>query len=68
MIMDCKTDSEFLYHILFECRHIKQFWKDFQYYYYTLTREFVCLTLQGVITGWNIMYKLPFTELFDTDH
>ena len=35
----------------FECRHTKQFWKEFQYYYYTLTREFICLTLQDVITG-----------------
>ena len=47
----CKTDSESLYHIFFECRHTKQFWKEFQYYFYTLTREFVCLTLQKVITG-----------------
>ena len=47
----CKTDSESLYHIFFECRHTKQFCKKFQYYFYTLTREFVCLTLQKVITG-----------------
>ena len=47
----CKTNSEFLYHIFFECRHSKQSWKEFQYDYYTLTREFVCLTLQDVITG-----------------
>ena len=47
----CKTDSEFLYHIFFECRHTKQFWNEFQYYYYTLTREFICLTLQDVIKG-----------------
>ena len=33
------------------CRHTKQFWKKFQYYFYPLTREFVCLTLQDVITG-----------------
>ena len=46
-----QTDSESLYHIFFECRHTKQFWKEFQYYYYTLTREFICLTLQDVITG-----------------
>ena len=57
----CKTDSESLYHIFFESRHTKQFWKEFQYYYYTLTREFYYLTLQDVITG------MLFTELFDTD-
>ena len=63
-----KTDSESLYHIFFECRHTKQFWKEFQHYFSTLTREFVCLTLQDAITGILIIYKLPFTELFDTDH
>ena len=25
----CKTDSESLFHIFFECRHTKQFWKEF---------------------------------------
>ena len=35
----------------FKCRHTKQFWKEFQYYFYTLIREFVCLTLQDVIAG-----------------
>ena len=25
--------------------------EEFQYYYYTLTREFICLTLQDLITG-----------------
>ena len=53
----CKTDSESLYHIFFESRNTKQFWKEFQYYFYTLTREFVCLTLQDVITG--IMHSNP---------
>ena len=52
-----KTDSEFLYHIFFECRHTKQFWKEFQYYSNTLTRRYYR----------NIIYKLPFTELLDTD-
>ena len=27
------------------------FWREFQYHFYTLTREYICLTLQGVITG-----------------
>ena len=49
----CKTDSESLDHIFFECRHsdTKQFWKEFQHYFYILAREFVCQTLQDVITG-----------------
>ena len=46
-----KAVSESFYHMFFECRHTKQFWKEFQYYYYTLTRDFVFLTLRGFITG-----------------
>ena len=43
----------------------KQFWKKFQYYYYTLTGEFVCLTFQDVIAGILYTNSLPFTELFE---
>ena len=46
-----QTDSESLHHIFCKCRHTKQVLKEFQYYFYTLTREFVCLTLQDVIAG-----------------
>ena len=62
----CKTDSESLYLIVFERRHTKQFWKEFQYYFATLTREFVCLSLQRLYYR-NIIYKFSFAELFDTD-
>ena len=47
----CKIDSESLYRIFIECKHTKKFWKEFPHYFYTLTRKFVCLTLQDVITG-----------------
>ena len=61
-----QTDSESLYHIFCKCRHTKQFLKEFQYYFYTLTREFVCLTLQDVIAG--ILYTNgPLLILYDTD-
>ena len=49
-------DSETLYHVFFECKNTKQFWKKFQNYFYTLAREFVCLTLQDVITGTSYMF------------
>ena len=58
-----KTDSESLYLITFECRHTKQFRKEFQYYFYTLTREFVCLSLQRLYYR-NIINKFSFAELF----
>ena len=60
----CKTDSESLYHIFFEYRHTKQFWKEFQCYYYTLRIRPSDLTRRYY---GNIIYKLPLTELFDTD-
>ena len=62
----CKTDSESLDHIFFECRpDTKQFCKEFENYFYTLTREFVSDLTRRYYR--NIIYKLPFTELFDSD-
>ena len=36
---------------LFHCSFVQPFWKDFEYYFYLLIREFVHLTLQDVMTG-----------------
>ena len=63
----CKTDSESLYHIFFECRHSKQFWKEFQYYRLLHIDKRIRLSDLTRRYYRNIIYKLPFTELFDTD-
>ena len=47
-----KTDSESLYHIFFECRHTKQFWKEFQYYLY--------------LWGWRRNQTLPVITAFSS--
>jgi len=47
----CKTEPETLHHLFFECCRVQQFWKEFQWYFYKLSGEFVCLTLQDVIIG-----------------
>ena len=47
----CKSEPETPHHLLFHCSLVKPFWKDFEYYFYLLTREFVHLTLQDVIIG-----------------
>ena len=47
----CKLEPETPHHLLFHCSLVQPFWKDFEYYFYLLTREFVHLTLQDVMTG-----------------
>ena len=47
----CKSDSETLSHLLFDCIKTKGFWRDFESYFYSLSKEFVHLTLKDVIVG-----------------
>ena len=47
----CKSDSETLSHLLFDCIKTKSFWRDFESYFYSLSKEFVHLTLKDVIIG-----------------
>ena len=51
----CKSEPEALYHVLFYCSHVQRFWKDFEYYFYLLTKEFFHLTLRDVMIG--ILYE-----------
>ena len=45
---------------LFHCRLVQPFWKDFEYYFYLLTREFVHLTLHDIMIGIiYAKYRLP---------
>ena len=54
----CKSEPETLYHVLFYCSHVQRVWKDFEYYFYLLTKEFFHITLQDVMIG--ILYaKCP---------
>ena len=47
----CKSESETLSHLLFYCIETKSFWRDFEFYFYSLSKEFVHLTLKDVIVG-----------------
>ena len=47
----CKSDSETSSHLLFDCIKTKSFWRDFKSYFYSLSKEFVHLTLKDVIVG-----------------
>ena len=47
----CNSEPDALYHLLFHCNLVQPFWKDFEYFFFLLTREFVHLTLQDVMIG-----------------
>ena len=47
----CKSEPETLLHLLFNCVYSKLFWKDFEFYFYSLSKEFVHLSLQDVVIG-----------------
>ena len=47
----CNSEPEALHHLLFHCSLVQPFWKDFEYFFFLLTKEFVHLTLQDVRIG-----------------
>ena len=52
------NQSETLSHLLFYCKKTRSFWRDFEFYFYSLSKEFVHLTLEYVIVG-IIITKCP---------
>ena len=54
----CKSQSETLSHLLFDCKKTRSLWRDFEFYFYSLSKEFVHLTLKDVIVG-IIITKCP---------
>ena len=47
----CKLEPESLNHLLFYCIHSKCFWDYFEHYVYSLTNEFIAISLQDVLIG-----------------
>ena len=45
----CKSEQGTPHHLLFHCSLVQPFWKDFEYFFYLLTKEFVHLTLRDVM-------------------
>ena len=46
----CKSEPKAMKH-LFDCVYSKLFWKDFEFYFYSLSKEFFHLSLQDVLIG-----------------
>ena len=59
----CKFEPETLLHLLFNCVYSKLFWKDFEFYFYSLSKEFVHLSLQDVLIG-IITSECPLLNYF----
>ena len=47
----CKFEPETLRHLLFDCVYSKLFWKDFEFFFYSLSKKIVHLSLQDVLIG-----------------
>ena len=47
----CELEPETLPHLFFHCVYSQLYWKQFESYYYSLTKEFVHLTLQDILIG-----------------
>ena len=47
----CNSELETLLYFLFDCIYSKRFWKDFEFYFYSLSKEFFHLTWQDVLIG-----------------
>ena len=47
----CELEPETLPHLFFHCVYSQLYWKQFESYYYSLTKECVHLTLQDIFIG-----------------
>ena len=47
----CQSDLETLHHLLYSCPHSKTFWNEFEQYWFSITKERICLTKKDIIVG-----------------
>ena len=47
----CQSDLETLHHLLYSCPHSKTFWNEFEQYWFSITKERICLTKEDIIVG-----------------
>ena len=60
----CDAKPENLYHLFYECSHSKQFWNDFESYWYLLSNQIIDLSLQNVLFG-IISKQCPLSNLLN---
>ena len=59
----CKSEPETLLHLLFNCLYSKLFWKDFEFFFHSLSKEFFHLSLRDVLIG-IISSECPLLNYF----
>jgi len=65
----CKAEPETLYHLFYECSHVRNFWSEFQGYWHQISDQQVYLSLQDVLQCiWNINQTMPITKLTELLH
>ena len=47
----CQLDLETLHHLLYSCPHSKTFWNEFEQYWFSITKERICLSRKDIIVG-----------------
>ena len=47
----CKSHPETFSHLFFDCIYSQPFWREFELYFYLISKEFVSLSLKDVIIG-----------------
>ena len=47
----CQSDLETLHHLLYSCPHSKTFWNEFEQYWFSITKQRICLTKEDIIVG-----------------
>ena len=45
----CQSDLETLHHLLYNCPLSKTFWNEFEQYWFSITKERICLTKRDII-------------------
>ena len=62
----CKFEPETLRHLLFDCVYSKLFWKDFEFYFYSLSKKNRSPQSARFINRYY-NFRMPLTELFTID-
>jgi len=47
----CKRESETMQHLFLDCSYSISFWKDFEFYYLSLTKQQIHLNLKDILIG-----------------
>ena len=59
----CKQEVETPYHLMFHCFYSKQFWRQFEFYFYSITNRQVHLNLRDACVVRHYHFKVHLAQL-----